>query len=222
MGRCKRTGKAGKGEKKADGARASSLCLVCDDEWDGEGRMKQSCDGRATGMRRVARLYAVSLLCSLTRLPRRTLWPAAIVGTIIIIGSSCLPPPLDAALPRRFHFQRRRNDSPRPGMLAQTESIQLAAPPNAVVYHLTPEGERRVEWLASPPALVSSICCVCLSRTCQISNANSIPLASNFRPRPHLHCTALHCTYGSKRCPQSYSSTYSHQHACVRTAAPKR
>lgn len=30
---------------------AASLCLVCDDKWDGEGRMKQSCDGRATGMR---------------------------------------------------------------------------------------------------------------------------------------------------------------------------
>lgn len=44
---------------------ASSLCLVCDDEWDGEGRMKQSCDGRATGMRWVARLYAVSFLSCL-------------------------------------------------------------------------------------------------------------------------------------------------------------
>lgn len=37
MGRCKSTGKVGEGEKKADGARASSLCLVCDDEWDGRG-----------------------------------------------------------------------------------------------------------------------------------------------------------------------------------------
>jgi len=42
-------------------------------------------------------------------------------------------------------------------MLAQTESIQLVAPPSAVVYYFTTEGERRVEWLASLPALVSSM-----------------------------------------------------------------
>lgn len=74
-----------------------------------------------------------------------------------------------------------------PSMLAQTESVQLAAPPSAVVYHFTTESERRVDWLASPPALVSSICCVCLSRRCQISNTNSIHTTSTPRPRPHLH-----------------------------------
>jgi hypothetical protein len=63
MGVCSSIGKVGRrGQEERRWSGGEFVFSLRRLEWDGEGRMKQSCDGRATGMRCGSEAFAVSSL----------------------------------------------------------------------------------------------------------------------------------------------------------------